>query len=201
VDAPDNYLCPITKQLMREPVILVDTGQTYEAAALHRWLDTRDTCPLNGEKLHSKQTAPNFIVKSLIAEWAATHNVMLPPASTYTFHSSHSGGSAAAAAAGGHGSSYSSSHPVPGTTINIDDGDSPATKGRERAVALPWRCTRTRWAVLAIAILLAVAVAVGLAVALPRLTRGSKGEACVSMDVLVGSVKGGWARRGRVCSQ
>jgi hypothetical protein len=179
---------------MLYPVMLVETGQTYEAAAVHKWLDTHDTCPLNGQKLSSKQTAPNFTVKSLIADWAATHSVTLPPASTYTPYSSQSGGCAAAAAAAaaataasGHGSSHSSSHPAPGTTIvMIDDGDSP--KGRQCGVKLPWRCTRTCWAALAITILLLVAAAVGLAVALPRLIRGSGGEECFSVIILSCSV-------------
>lgn len=83
-DAPPNYLCPISKQVMIEPVLLVETGHTYEASAIHKWLDTSDVCPMNGQRLRSKQTAPNFTLKSLIAEWATTHCVTLPSAPSHT---------------------------------------------------------------------------------------------------------------------
>ena len=33
-DAPHEYLCPITLQLMRDPVLLVETGQVYDRESI-----------------------------------------------------------------------------------------------------------------------------------------------------------------------
>ena len=39
---PDEYLCPITHQLMRDPVIASD-GYSYERTAIEQWLDSFST--------------------------------------------------------------------------------------------------------------------------------------------------------------
>jgi hypothetical protein len=36
---PGSLRCAITQQLLVDPVILVDTAQTYERAAIQEWLD------------------------------------------------------------------------------------------------------------------------------------------------------------------
>jgi hypothetical protein len=36
---PVNLRCPITQQLLVDPVILVESAQTYERAAIQEWLD------------------------------------------------------------------------------------------------------------------------------------------------------------------
>ena len=36
-DAPHEYLCPITLQLMRDPVLLVETGQVYDRESIESW--------------------------------------------------------------------------------------------------------------------------------------------------------------------
>jgi hypothetical protein len=37
--APADLCCPITRQLMVDPVMLVDSSQTYDRAAIQEWLD------------------------------------------------------------------------------------------------------------------------------------------------------------------
>lgn len=37
-EVPVDLRCPITYQLLRDPVILADSGQTYERAAIEEWL-------------------------------------------------------------------------------------------------------------------------------------------------------------------
>ena len=47
---PPDLLCPITYQLLEDPVMLVDSGQTYERAAIEEWLcrgNTKD--PITGD--------------------------------------------------------------------------------------------------------------------------------------------------------
>lgn len=36
---PIDLRCPITCQLLTDPVILVESAQTYERAAIQEWLD------------------------------------------------------------------------------------------------------------------------------------------------------------------
>ena len=67
---PDAYLCPITKQLMIDPVCTAD-GHTFERAAIERWLAQRHTSPLTGLRLPSAQLTPNLLMRSLLRELEA----------------------------------------------------------------------------------------------------------------------------------
>ena len=42
MEVPDDYVCPITTEIMTEPVTTVD-GFTYERTAITEWLRTKDT--------------------------------------------------------------------------------------------------------------------------------------------------------------
>ena len=42
MEVPDDYMCPITTEIMTEPVTTVD-GFTYERTAITEWLRTKDT--------------------------------------------------------------------------------------------------------------------------------------------------------------
>ena len=47
----DEFICPITYELMREPIVASD-GHTYEKSAIEKWLKTRyllDTTPTSTE--------------------------------------------------------------------------------------------------------------------------------------------------------
>jgi hypothetical protein len=184
-DAPPEFLCPITKQLMAEPVLLVETGHTYEAAAIDKWLDTSDVCPVNGQKLRRKETAPNFTLKSLITDWATAHGVPLPTAPAYTPHGSRS----RAGATSLHDGSDSSSQPSPGAAIVIGRDDARGSQDGKTGGASLCRCTRTRWAILAASMLLAVALAIGLAVGLPMIRRSRGAHSvpvlCAAVTVLI----------------
>lgn len=39
LEVPADLRCPITYQLLRDPVVLADSGQTYEREAIQEWLD------------------------------------------------------------------------------------------------------------------------------------------------------------------
>lgn len=63
---PDEYRCPITCEIMSDPVVAAD-GQTYERHAITQWIaGGRMTSPLTGEPLKSKILIPNYLVKSNI---------------------------------------------------------------------------------------------------------------------------------------
>jgi len=44
-EVPDDYVCPITAEIMTDPVSTLD-GFTYERKAITEWLRTKDTSPL-----------------------------------------------------------------------------------------------------------------------------------------------------------
>lgn len=75
---PDDFRCPISLELMKDPVI-VATGQTYERSCIQKWLDTGNrTCPKTQQDLAHLILTPNYVLKSLIAQWCETHGIELP---------------------------------------------------------------------------------------------------------------------------
>lgn len=69
-----NFLCPLTKEVMKDPVVL-ETSQTYERSAIEYWFercleDGRDpTCPATGQVLESLELKPNIGLAGAIEEW------------------------------------------------------------------------------------------------------------------------------------
>ncbi|KAI4386501.1 hypothetical protein MLD38_004429 [Melastoma candidum] len=75
---PEDFLCPISLELMRDPVI-VATGQTYERSYIQKWIDSGNvTCPKTQQKLQNFILTPNYVLRSLISQWCTTHNVEHP---------------------------------------------------------------------------------------------------------------------------
>ncbi|KAE8736319.1 U-box domain-containing protein 10 [Hibiscus syriacus] len=72
---PDDFLCPISLELMRDPVV-VATGQTYERSYIQGWIDCGNaTCPKTRQKLEDTTLTPNYVLRSLINQWCAEHNI------------------------------------------------------------------------------------------------------------------------------
>ncbi|CAH1775586.1 unnamed protein product [Owenia fusiformis] len=64
---PDEYLCPITREVMRDPVIASD-GYTYERSALESWVKSgKSRSPMTNAPLLSTDLTPNRSLKMLIA--------------------------------------------------------------------------------------------------------------------------------------
>ena len=61
----EYLICPITKQDMEEPVVGVD-GNSYERAAIQRWLVDTGTSPINGEVWPHKDLIVNRALKRTI---------------------------------------------------------------------------------------------------------------------------------------
>ena len=60
-----TFYCPITYEIMIDPVITSD-GFTYERSAIHRWFRDHDTNPMTNTVLFNKMLIPNRILKSMI---------------------------------------------------------------------------------------------------------------------------------------
>lgn len=81
VAIPPYFRCPLSLELMMDPVI-VATGQTYERASIQKWLDHGLTiCPGSRQKLSHKNLIPNYTVKALIANWCEENKIKLPSTS------------------------------------------------------------------------------------------------------------------------
>ncbi|XP_047961004.1 U-box domain-containing protein 4 [Salvia hispanica] len=78
VAIPPDFCCPLSLELMTDPVI-VASGQTYERAFIRRWIDLGLTvCPKTRQTLAHTNLIPNYTVKALIANWCESNNVKLP---------------------------------------------------------------------------------------------------------------------------
>ena len=98
---------------MRDPVMIAETGQTYERANIERWLESHNTCPSTSGSLtvHPVQLIPNYSLRQSIDLWAKEQVITLPAAPVHVpmfaggspGASSSSGrvGSSSTAAAGG----------------------------------------------------------------------------------------------------
>jgi len=74
---PNDFLCPITLEIMTDPVI-VASGQTYERRSIQKWLDSGErTCPKSRQPLAHLSLAPNYALKNLILQWCDKHMVEL----------------------------------------------------------------------------------------------------------------------------
>jgi len=60
-------ICPITQDVMEDPVVCAD-GHSYERAAITHWLLARDTSPSTNAPLPHKNVVPNHALRNLIAE-------------------------------------------------------------------------------------------------------------------------------------
>lgn len=78
VPIPADFCCPLSLELMTDPVI-VASGQTYERAYIRKWIDLGLTvCPKTSQILSHTNLIPNYTVKALIANWCESNNVKLP---------------------------------------------------------------------------------------------------------------------------
>jgi hypothetical protein len=64
---PDNFLCPITNEVMDDPVVATD-GHTYEREAIETWFRRRNTSPMTNQVI-APILIPNFNLRSMIAAW------------------------------------------------------------------------------------------------------------------------------------
>lgn len=73
VTIPYHFRCPISLELMRDPVT-VCTGQTYDRASIESWVATGNTtCPVTRAPLTDFTLIPNHTLRRLIQDWCVAH--------------------------------------------------------------------------------------------------------------------------------
>ncbi|XP_002963754.2 U-box domain-containing protein 44 [Selaginella moellendorffii] len=70
----DAFECPLTKQVMKDPVVL-ESEHTYERHAIEEWFRTcreqhkEPTCPVSGRVLSTTELHSNLVLRKTIEEW------------------------------------------------------------------------------------------------------------------------------------
>jgi hypothetical protein len=84
-NVPDEFLCPISYEVMTDPVVLLEDGHTYERSSIEAWLARSGMSPMTNLRLQSKALNPNYALRSAIERWralqqaAATATATAPP--------------------------------------------------------------------------------------------------------------------------
>lgn len=72
-DVPNHFLCPITRELMKDPVIAAD-GYSYERDAIETWIRTPNhSSPVYNLPLKNTLLIPNRSLKMAIQCYKANH--------------------------------------------------------------------------------------------------------------------------------
>lgn len=75
---PEELRCPISLQLMYDPVIIA-SGQTYERICIEKWFsDGHNTCPKTQQMVSHLFLTPNYCVKGLVSSWCEQNGVPVP---------------------------------------------------------------------------------------------------------------------------
>lgn len=81
--APREYICPVSLELMRDPVLLVETGQVYDRSSIEGWFKAgKSTCPVSGAKVKQMRLSPIFPLRSAIQAYAKEQGIELDMADT-----------------------------------------------------------------------------------------------------------------------
>ena len=88
-EPPDEFICPLTHDCMRDPVLLhTSVGRSYERAALEEHLRRRPHHDPFSSKKHSQRLdfTPERNLKSIIEAWLREHNITLEPREPLSAH-------------------------------------------------------------------------------------------------------------------
>ena len=64
----ENFICPITLAVMKDPVICSDS-HTYERSAIEKWLSTNNHSPITRQIITKNSLIPNIVLRNIIQEY------------------------------------------------------------------------------------------------------------------------------------
>lgn len=71
---PNQYRCPISLELMKDPVTL-STGITYDRASIETWIEAGNrTCPITNQVLKTLEPIPNHALRKMIQDWCVDNS-------------------------------------------------------------------------------------------------------------------------------
>ncbi|CAH1446241.1 unnamed protein product [Lactuca virosa] len=77
----DAFICPLSKQVMRDPVT-IENGQTFEREAIEKWFNEckengrKLVCPLTLKELKTTDMNPSIALRNTIEEWNARNEAV-----------------------------------------------------------------------------------------------------------------------------
>ncbi|XP_057781001.1 U-box domain-containing protein 9 [Salvia miltiorrhiza] len=81
---PEEFKCPLSMELMRDPVIIA-SGQTFDRPFIQKWLKSGNrTCPRTQQVLSHTILTPNHLIRGMIVQWCKMHGIKLPESVDYT---------------------------------------------------------------------------------------------------------------------
>ena len=72
----NNFICPITLEVMKDPVICLD-AHTYERSAIEKWLSTNSCSPITRQIITNNSLIPNIALRNIIQEYKKNHKMCL----------------------------------------------------------------------------------------------------------------------------
>ena len=76
---PEELICPITRNMFRDPVMVVDSGHTYERSAILSHFEHNGAKdPLTGLALSSKKVMTIWAVRQIVQAWLDKHPGVTP---------------------------------------------------------------------------------------------------------------------------
>ena len=70
-EAPESFLCPVSMELMRDPVMVCD-GFSYERGNIEAWLAAHRTSPMTGLPLSSTALTPHIALRHAIESFTSS---------------------------------------------------------------------------------------------------------------------------------
>ncbi|CAN4126318.1 unnamed protein product [Withania somnifera] len=69
VTIPSHFLCPISLDLMKDPVTLC-SGISYDRDNIEKWMESgNSTCPVTNQSLRNLDLIPNHAIRKMIQDW------------------------------------------------------------------------------------------------------------------------------------
>ena len=66
---PSAFICPITYEMFRDPVVVITSGQTYERGAILRHFRSSEIEPCSSERVGDKTVIENWALRRAMQEW------------------------------------------------------------------------------------------------------------------------------------
>ena len=77
LDVPDDFICPLTLEIMRHP-LMTREGKSFERQAILTWIQDNDnSCPLTRQPLTPRGLVRNRSLELRIENWCSSNNVKL----------------------------------------------------------------------------------------------------------------------------
>ncbi|GMH32906.1 hypothetical protein BSKO_00740 [Bryopsis sp. KO-2023] len=70
LEPPPSFICPVSLHLMSDPVLLLETQQTYDRESIEKWFrQGHCTCPVTRKRLFRTEYVSNLALRNAIEEW------------------------------------------------------------------------------------------------------------------------------------